>query len=229
MVKPPKKTPTAQPLKIEPIAAPTDHQLMQRMEQTLAAIEQRTAALSMAVATPVQSYQTAPAGIDRGCAKPTCCCCFDIFISRVRVLEGQGLLEALGGDGGASSQFLETFVAVTVDDITVLAGGLQQPINISATGAHWINVNRAIKTVTVKGTKSFPTMAEAREVGGNSVADNIAEARPEFGSSSVSQLILTCGAQVVPLQLRVDMTGGGTGGGTIEVEVSARETCCDIC
>lgn len=229
MAKLPKKTPVAKAIKTAPVAAPADHQLMQRMEQTLAAIEQRSAALDMAVAAPIQYYSPGPAGIDRGCAKPACCCCFDIFISRIRVIEGQGPLEAGGGDGGLLSQFLETFVAVTVDDVTVLAGGLMQPIKISAKGAHWLNVNRAIKTVTVKGTKSFATMAEAREVGGNTVADNIAEARPEFGSSSVTQLILTCGSPVVPLQLRVDMTGGGTGGGTIEVEVSARETCCDTC
>ena len=227
MAKSPKKTPTAQPIKIEPVDTQTNHQLMQRMEETLTAIEERTVALSMAAAAPVQYYQPKSPGIDRGCAQPACCCCFEIFISRIRVIEGQGLLEP--GDGGLLSQFLETFVAVTVDDITVLAGGLMQPIKISAKGSHWFNINRMIKTVTVKGTKSFPTMAEAREVGGNTVADNALEARPEFGASSVTQLILTCGAQVVPLQLRVDMTGGGNGGGAIEVEVSARETCCETC
>lgn len=229
MAKLPKKTPAVQPQESKRVASQPDHQLMQRMEQTLAAIEQRTTELEMATvtATPVQYYHPGAAGIDRGCAKPTCCCCFEIFISRVRVIEGQGLLEA--GDGGLISQFLETFVAVTVDDITVLAGGLMQPIKISAKGSHWLNINRTIKTVTVKGSKSFPTMAEAREVGGNTAAENALELRPEFGSSSVTQLMLTCGAPVVPLQLRVDMTGGGNGGGAIEVEVSARETCCETC
>lgn len=227
MAKPPKNTPAAQSIKIEPIGAQADHQLMQRMEQTLAAIEQRTAELGMTAAASTQYYHHTPAGIDRGCAKPACCCCFEIFISRVRVIYGQGPTEP--GDGGIISQYLETFVAVTVDDITVLAGGLMQPIKISAKGSHWLNVNRSIKTVTVKGTKSFATMAEAREVGGNTALENAAELRPEFGSSSVTQLVLTCGAPVVPLQLRVDMTGGGNGGGTIEVEVSARETCCETC
>lgn len=225
MAKPPKTTSQAQPIKVQPIDTSTEFQLMQRMEQTLAVIEQRAAAMNMAAPAPY--YQAAPSRIDKGCAPAKCCCCFEIFISRIRVIDGQGPLEP--GDGGLVSQYLETFIAVTVDDITVLAGGLMQPIKISAKGSHWMNINRMIKTVTVKGTKAFPTMAEAREVGGNTAAENALEARPEFGSSSVSQLNLTCGAQVVPLQLRVDMTGGGNSGGTMEVEVSAREVCCETC
>jgi len=218
---------STKPSKAVIAASEPEHQLMQRMERTLAVIEQRTADLTMAAPSAIQYSHPAQKGIDHGCAKPVCCCCFEIFISRIRIIDGQGPLEP--GDGGLISQFLEPFVAVTVDDITVLAGSLMQPIKISAKGSHWLNINRVIKTVTVKGTKSFPTMAEAREVGGNTAADNVLEARPEFGSSSVTQLILTCGAQVVPLQLRVDMTGGGNAGGTIEVEVSAREVCCETC
>lgn len=210
------------------VATSPEHQLMQRMEKRLAAIEQRTEDLTMAApAKRVQYPHAGTYGVDKGCAQPACCCCFEIYISRIRIIDGQGPLEP--GDGGLVSQFLEPFVAVTVDDITVLAGSLMQPIKISAKGSHWLNINRIIKTVSVKGSKSLPVMAEAREVGGNTAADNVLEARPEFGSSSVTQLILTCGAQVVPLQLRVDMTGGGNGGGTIEVEVSAREVCCDTC
>ena len=67
-------------------------------------------------------------------------------------------------------------------------------------------------------------MREAREV--ETVALG---GKPEHGSSSEVYMALACGCPVVPMQLPLTLSGGGKAGGRIEVEIGARETCCEIC
>lgn len=219
--------PAAQAEQVENPSIAMSHDVLSSIEYRLAAMEQR----AMAAPAPGVFYPPAPRNQGCDCSK-TKCCCFEIYVSRVRVTKIQNpILEPRDGSTtvpGLSSEYMELFINAIVGQSSVLVPNLVAPLKLSSK-LGWMSINKVISTVTVKGSKTLPAMVEAREVAGPSQLDVIAEQRPEFGTSSMSQLNLTCGCPVAPILIEVELNAGGKAGGSIEVEISAREVCCDSC
>ena len=195
-----------------------DHQFITNFEARLAAMEQRSVAVAAGVPAQTVHYHPAP-GTGCECNSKNCCC-FDIYLTRVRIIDDQGNIEP--ADGGIVSQYMEMIFNVVAGEFSGIHPSLVAPMQISRK-LGWVSVNKKISSISVKGTKSIPVVVEAREVGGT------AELRPEFGTSHVSQLNIACGCPVVPIQIKVELNAGGRAGGVIEAEISAKEVCCDTC
>lgn len=153
-----------------------------------------------------------------GCGEKAATCCIQLYISRVRVVESQGLLE---GD-------LELTFAVWALDQVGLLQSLTAPLKIPQFGGSWVPAFAPIGKFCVpcNGTLVVPLVAEALETGG------LFEGKPESGSAQ-SQIALRCNCDIVPVILPITL-GGSLGAavnpkkGRLEVEVSGRpaEGCC---
>ena len=231
------KEQASEPLVAQPEQSPLNTQLSQAnndmMVQIMQGINYRLAELEK---RPVSSDASRLDNQNGYCSENSSrCCCFDIFISRVKVTESQ--FDLLSGNitepgDGADvpfpapllSPFMELIFHVIADGEGAVYPNLMSPMQLSKkTG--WSSVNKKIRQISVNGTKAVPIVVEAREV---EQAFNI-DGQAEYGSSSVNHLNLACGCPVVPIQIPVKLNAGGTTGGAVEVEVTARETCCDGC
>lgn len=166
-----------------------------------------------------QTYQPYPTQEGCGCSKEKCCC-FDVIMNRARVLERQ--METEDGLTG-SHRNLEMIFHVTANGFSGIYPSLNSHIQLSEKSG-WVSVNKKVTQIRVGGTKSIPVMAEAREVENNALGF-----RPEHGSSGEFMMNLACGCPTIPLLIEIPLTGGGRGGGRVEIEVAAREACCDMC
>jgi len=149
-----------------------------------------------------------------GCGEKPPTCCIQLYISRVRVVHGQGLLE---GD-------LELIFAVRALDQCGLLPSLSSYMVISSKGSAWVPAFAPIGKFCVpcNGTLVVPLIAEALEQG------KLFEGKPERGATP-GQIALRCNCDVVPVVLAIAL--GGTSGskkGIVEVEVAGRpsEGCC---
>jgi hypothetical protein len=161
------------------------------------------------------------------------CCCFEVYISRARVLKEQsGLIPIPGIDepGDADLGVLDPFnkklemqYNVIVGDMSALAPGLSHSYEMNR-ASNWVPIGKKIGKFTVKGSRSIPVMAEAREIETSPLGG-----RAEHGASETTFLQLMCGCPVIPCVMQVSMASGGNAGGIVEVEVTAIQTCCDTC
>lgn len=138
--------------------------------------------------------------------KPSCC--IQLYISKVRVIEGQRV--------GDKNQ-LELIIAVQAMESWGLVPGLSGNLGVNKK-AGWVSVYGPINKFCVPCAECFtvPLFAEAMEVETNALGG-----RPEFGSNT-SAMTLRCDCPVAPVHIVVDMSGGGVGGGIVEIEVSAK-------
>lgn len=194
-----------------------DHGLL-RLQQ---AVEQLQALARVSTGTavvPGLANEVNAGGRTCGCGEKPPTCCIQLYISRVRVAESQGLLE---GD-------LELIFAVRALDQCGLLPSLSSYMSIAQFGGNWVPAFAPIGKFCVpcNGTLVVPIVAEALETGG------LFEGKPERGSAQ-SQIALRCSCDVVPIVLTIIL--GGTLGATVnpkkgkvEVEVSGRlsEGCC---
>jgi hypothetical protein len=149
-----------------------------------------------------------------GCGEKPPTCCIELYISRVRVLSGQGLFE---GD-------LELRFAVWALGQCGLVPSLSSYLTISPKGQAWVPVFTPIGKFCVpcNGTLVLPILAEALESGG------LLEGKNETGATG-SQMAVRCDCDIVPIVLTISLGGtGGSKGGKAEVEVTGRlsEGCC---
>jgi hypothetical protein len=166
---------------------------------------------SLPLASPSISSQYGCGGekMRHGCGpehKPSCC--IQLYISRVRAIEGQR---------GADKNQLELIIAVQALESWGLVPGLSGNLGVNVK-AGWVSVYGPIGKFCVPCNEciTIPLFADAMEV-----ETNAAGGRPEFGSNS-SAMTLRCDCQVAPVHIVVDMAGGGVGGGIVEIEVSAK-------
>ena len=178
------------------------------------------------VVSPIpRPYPTPPtnseqgSGCSKGCGedvKPKCC--VQVYISKVRVLEGQSLPEA------ADNNQLELIIAVQAQDSWGLVPGLSSNIGVNAKSG-WVAVHGPVNKFCVPCDRplTIPLFVEAMEV-----ETTIAGGRPEFGSNT-GAIVLRCDCEIISQRVEVNLNGGGTTGGRVEVEISAKKVgggCC---
>jgi len=198
-----------------------ERRLMEMEHYTMATIPQRA----------VKRYYPDIAG-GCGCG-PKNCCCFDIYISRARVIKDQSGLPPIPlidepGDGDlgvldVTNKQMELLLHATANGFSGLFPSLTSYIGISQSQG-WVPVNKKITQVSVSGSKAVPVMVEVREVETMALGG-----RAEYGSSDVAYLNLACGCPSMPLVFPVSLTGGGNAGGIVEVEVTAIAVTCEGC
>ncbi|HEX9941916.1 MAG TPA: hypothetical protein VGG03_07870 [Thermoanaerobaculia bacterium] len=198
-----------------------DHGLLQLQQaveqlQTLARVATGPAA---PLGAPAREIGTPGRDCGCGCGEKPRSCCIQLYISRVRVVESQGLLE---GD-------LELIFAVRALDQCGLLPSLSSYMSIAQFGGGWAPAFAPIGKFCVpcNGVLVVPLIAEALETGG------AFEGKPERGSAH-GAIALRCNCDVVPVILPITL--GGTLGsavnpkkGKVEVEISGRPVeggCC---
>ncbi len=190
------------------------------------AMDSRLAAIEAASMDSVASNKAAGAAGNGGCGEGACCC-FDVVMSRARVIrEQQGLLEVGDRDLGPldiTNKYMEMQFHVKAEGLSALWPSLNSFVQMNRKSG-WVSVGAKVGKFTVQGSRSIPVMSEAREVD-----TALIEWQSEHGSSETAYLNLRCGCPTVPVILSIPLTGGGSGGGVVEVEVTAVETCCDTC
>lgn len=189
----------------------------QRQSEGLAqmAAAQRVNQLAGAVA-PRPGPATSGCGCGGGCGdenKPSCCML--VYISKVRVLEGQNL---------ADNNQLELIIAVQAQDTWGLVPGLSGNLGVNRK-AGWVSVYGPVAKFCVPCSEclTIPLFVEVMEV-----ETNVGGGRPEFGSDT-GAMTLRCDCAIAPARISVRLDGGGVGKGVVEVEISARRTgerCC---
>lgn len=137
------------------------------------------------------------------------CCCFDVIISRARVLKEQsgpipipGIDEPGDADLGPLdplNKYMEMQFNVVAADLSALAPSLGSFLPMNRAG-NYQPIGRKIGTLTVNGSRSVPVMAEAREV-----ETSVLGGRAEHGASETSYLQLTCGCPVIPVMLQISL------------------------
>ena len=134
-------------------------------------------------------------------------CCIKLFMSKVRVLEGQNL--------GDKNQ-LELIFAVHAGCRAGILPGLTGHIGLNAKNKRWTPVCVPIGKFCVPchGCLTVPLVAEAFETGG------LFEGLPEFGSTSTA-ITLKCDCDIIPVPIVISLSGGGVGRGLVEVQVDA--------
>ena len=155
-------------------------------------------------------------GCSGGCGdenKPSCCML--VYMSKVRVLEGQNM--------GDKNQ-LELILAVQAQDTWGLVPGLSGNLGVNQKPG-WVSIYGPIAKFCGPCSEciTIPLFVEAMEVETNALGG-----RPEFGSD-VGAMTLRCDCEVAPVRVSVRLDGGGVGRGVVEVEISARRTggrCC---
>ncbi|HST57116.1 MAG TPA: hypothetical protein VLK84_00420, partial [Longimicrobium sp.] len=152
-------------------------------------------------------------------------CCFEVLISRVRVMEDQGGALSGGsgvgeaGDGGNFSDDMELVFNVLADGQGEVYPSLTSFISISKRH-RWVAVNKVVNRLPVPcgGSRTVPLTAEVMEV-----ETTVAGGRPEVGSES-GTLVLSCGCPTVPAQILVRLAAGGQADqAEVLVEVTARQ------
>lgn len=142
-------------------------------------------------------------------------CCMLVYISKVRVLEGQNM---------ADKNQLELIIAVQAQETWGLVPGLSGNLGVNAK-AGWVSVYGPIAKFCVPCSEclTIPLFVEVMEVETNALGG-----RPEFGSD-IGTMTLRCDCQIAPARIPVRLDGGGVGKGIVEVEISAKrsgERCC---
>lgn len=156
------------------------------------------------------------------CTSPNCCC-FDIVMTHVRVVDMQ--IEVV--DSNITPFFnMEVQMFASIDGIgTVIPsmfGYLSLHKLLNKPGV-WSQVQRTIGTVCVpkKNPKTILITVDAVEVEqGEPTAG-----RDEYGTASSSMTLECCCSTQQTISFEVDFTGGGQGGGTIEVKFAAVRKC----
>lgn len=179
---------------------------------------QRVNQLSGAVTPhPVAPVETGcRGGCGGGCGDENkASCCMLVYISRVRVLEGQGM---------ADNNQLELIIAVQAQDTWGLVPGLSGNLGVNRKSG-WVSIYGPVAKFCVPCSEclTIPLFVEVMEV-----ETNIGGGRPEFGSDN-GVITLRCDCAIAPAKVSVQLAGGGMGKGVVEVEISARRTgdrCC---
>lgn len=165
-----------------------------------------------------------PPPSDCGC-EDECVCCFEVLITRVRVMEDQGGALSGGsgvgepGDGGVFSDDMELVFNVLADGMGEVYPSLTSFISISKRHK-WVAVNKVINRLPVPcgGTRTVSLVAEVMEV-----ETTLVGGRAEVGSES-GTIVLACGCPTVPAQILVRLAAGGQADqGEVLVEVTARQ------
>jgi len=178
------------------------------------------------IVSPIpRPYPAPPSNPDQGCGCSKGCgdeikpkCCVQVYISKVRVLEGQSLPE------GADKNQLELIIAVQAQESWGLVPGLSSNIGVNAKSG-WVAVHGPVNKFCVPCDQplTIPLFVEVMEV-----ETTIAGGRPEFGSNT-GAIVLRCDCEVISQRIEVNLNGGGTTGGRVEVEISAKKVgggCC---
>lgn len=179
------------------------------------AAAQRVNQLAGAVA-PRTGTATSGCGCGGGCGDESkASCCMLVYISRVRVLEGQNL---------ADNNQLELIIAVQAQDTWGLVPGLSGNLGVNRKSG-WVSIYGPVAKFCVPCSEclTIPLFVEVMEV-----ETNVGGGRPEFGSDS-GAMTLRCDCPIAPSRVSVRLDGGGVGKGVVEVEISARRTgerCC---
>lgn len=179
------------------------------------AAAQRVNQLAGAVA-PRPGPATSGCGCGGGCGDENkASCCMLVYISKVRVLEGQNL---------ADNNQLELIIAVQAQDTWGLVPGLSGNLGVNRK-AGWVSIYGPVAKFCVPCSEclTIPLFVEVMEV-----ETNVGGGRPEFGSDN-GAMTLRCDCAIAPVRISVRLDGGGMGKGVVEVEISARRTgerCC---
>lgn len=178
---------------------------------------QRVNQLSGAVGRPGPVVETGcRGGCGGGCGDENkASCCMLVYISKVRVLEGQNM---------ADKNQLELIIAVQAQETWGLVPGLSGNLGVNAK-AGWVSVYGPIAKFCVPCAEclTIPLFVEVMEVETNALGG-----RPEFGSE-IGTMTLRCDCQIAPARIPVRLDGGGVGKGIVEIEISAKrsgERCC---
>ena len=235
-------------------------QEMQRLMSQLAqGIERATAASSMereSIVTPQLQYASPVVRSEAvhesrececECTHPGCCC-FDIYLDKVRGIQPQGILEP--ADSGDTTLPLPTinelevrlFVSLDNTNIGLLypslstTAGIRVPSILAGGGPGlWLSINQVVGRVCLKkGTSRTVTL----RIQGSEIDEGIERPlgfKDEHGEASGS-ITLDCCTSIIypPMPIDLSFDQGGIGGappgaktpGTISLAFYARRVCC---
>ncbi|MFL5385692.1 MAG: hypothetical protein ACJ8GN_24515 [Longimicrobiaceae bacterium] len=201
-----------------------------RSTELRAAIEDVNAVTRAMMVAPAPMSRSAYEGVgerDCGCGPCDCvaegCCAFTVKMSHVRVIDMQ--LEPL--DSNIAQMEVRMFASIggigaVIPDLT---GVLSLHKLVNKPGV-WIQVHRPIGTVYVcKGQpKTVNIECTAVEVE-DTIVEQAANLRDEYGTASTPMTLDCCCSTPPVVSFEIDFTGGGQGGGTIEVKFTAEKAC----
>ena len=153
------------------------------------------------------------------------CCCYELILSRVRVIKDQGkLLEQ--SDGGIIDSKMEMIFYASADGVGVVHPNLTSWIQIGEK-SNWLPVNRLINRISFpeNSTKTVQLNLEAMEFETTPTNLNPLTSRPELGSNS-SIMNINCSCTPPPVIIEVRLDDYGKGGGIVEGEIIARKVNC---
>lgn len=193
-----------------------------------AAIDDVNAVTRAMLSTPAPALRAVREGKgDCGCGPCDCvaegCCAFSVVMSHVRVVDMQ--IEPL--DSNIAQMEVRMFASINGIGAVIpdLTGVLSLHKLINKPGV-WIQVNRPIGTVFVcKGQpKRFDIECMVVEVE-DTLVEQVAGLRDEYGTATGSMTLDCCCSVPPTISFEVHLTGGGQGGGTVEVKFTASKTC----
>jgi hypothetical protein len=199
-----------------------------RSVESAAAAVQR----GLVVPSPVSAPETPqPRESDCGCGdeSTSCvsckCCTFQIWMSHVQVNQMQNPLVPSEVPDTAVG-LMEVWMFASIDPVQNVGVCIPDPSPMSSVTLHkqltdsagpWISINRLVGTVTLrKGvTKKVDIMLTAVERELSAVEQAFPLNREEFGSGTASVSVDCCYSDYSPIEVHVDLTSWGQGGGAI--------------